>query len=82
MLVLTNESFRKISVCEDGEELFKATLEGVANYLVEERPEDVEAHIFNGAQFISSLPESEDESLRNLLNLRFQRENNVFYQDE
>jgi len=83
MIVICNDRSGKFSIIEDGENLTQTrNLKGVSEFLNEERPEEVEAHIFNGNSISFDLEAKDEEDLTTLIYNRFRKENDYHFNEE
>ncbi|MDI3496108.1 MAG: hypothetical protein PWQ35_129 [Patescibacteria group bacterium] len=75
---------RSFIVREEGNYLLESksgNLLKIAQFLIEERQEVVEDHIFSGNSIHFDLPRDKEEKLRELIQQEFRKENNQFYVD-
>jgi len=81
MIVICSEQ-GKFAVQENGENLMDTrNLKGISEFLNEERPEEVEAHIFNGNSISFELESRDKEDLTNLIFDRFHKENDYHVEE-
>ncbi|HZJ41762.1 MAG TPA: hypothetical protein VFD51_01975 [Patescibacteria group bacterium] len=82
MIEICSEPSGKIVITEDGEILLKSSsLPTISEYLNEERPEEVEAHIFSGNSFNFDMETREKEMLKELIFQQFRKENDNYFSD-
>ena len=80
MLKIKRTSYKNFEVLEGGESIFQASkTTRLAQFLNEERPEEVEAHIYNGNAIEIDLEEK--EFFENTLFLQFREEHALPYED-
>ena len=79
MITICNGRQGKFTISESGEDLIKNNnLKTISEYLNEERPEEVEAHLFNRNSIKFEMEFRDEEILRNLIFLQFKKENDIF----
>jgi hypothetical protein len=74
---------RGLIVCEDGVSILETrsgNLLKIARFLIEEKQEYVEEHIFTGNSLYFDLPQDKEEKLKELLHQEFRKENNIFFE--
>jgi hypothetical protein len=82
MILICNEQ-GKFIVSEHGEDLVKSrNLSAISEYLNEERPEEVEAHLFNGNSLKFEIELRDEEILKNLIFQQFKRNNEIFLAED
>ena len=83
MITICNGRQGKFTISEGDEDLIKNNnLKTISEYLNEERPEEVEAHLFNGNSIKFEMTFRDEEILKNLIFQQFKRNNEIFLAED
>jgi len=83
MITICNGRQGKFTISESGEDLIKNNnLKTISEYLNEERPEEVEAHLFNRNSIKFEMEFRDEEILKNLIFQQFKRNNEIFVAED
>ena len=83
MLEITDWKNGQTAVIEDGQRLVSSrNLMQIAKFLNEEKPEEVEAHIFSGNSIHFNVSLEKEDFLKNLIHQQFNQEQNIFFESD
>ncbi len=83
MLEITDWKNGQTAVIEDGQRLINSqNLIQIAKFLNEEKPEEVEAHIFSGNSIHFNVSLEKEDFLKNMITQQFRQEQNIFFESD
>lgn len=83
MLEITDWKNGQTAVLEDGQRLISShNLMQIAKFLNEEKPEEVEAHIFSGNSIHFDITLEKEDFLKSVITQQFHQEQNIFFESD